>query len=143
MRRVLTILLLATLAVGMTACCRPCRRGKPAEVKGVQWALLELQDKVIDRLPDQRPERFTLTLGEDGRIGGRGDCNTYFTSYSLNGNRIEIGGIASTRMLCPDQALENTFFRTLESAVQVSIDSDFLILLDKDGRIIASFKKVS
>ena len=141
MKKILIVLTLAVLAAGMTSCCRTCRRAKPVEVKGVKWSLMELRDKVIDRVQGKTPESYTLILGDDGRIGGRGDCNTFFSGYTLEGNRIYISGIASTRMLCPDQALEDSYFRTLESAVQISIDGDFLILSDKDGKIVASFKK--
>ena len=142
MRKVIIFLTLAALAVGLASCCRPCRRAKPVEVKGVKWALVELQGKVIERPSGKMPENFTLTLGEDGRIGGRGDCNTYFAGYTMDSGRIEVAGIASTRMLCPDQDTENRFFRTLESAKRISIDGDYLILSDNDGTIVASFKRI-
>ena len=143
MNKVIVLAVVAMLAVGMTSCCRSCRKAKPVEVKGAKWGLLELNDKVIDRVLEGRPERFTLTLGEDGRVGGRGDCNTYFAGYSLEGTSINIANIASTRMLCPDQSLEDRYFRMLESAVQIKIDGNFLILMDKEGKIIASFEKIN
>ena len=143
MRKIVVLSIVAILTLGMTSCCRPCRKAKPAAVKGVQWGLLELNDKVIDRNAGDIAGRFTLTLGDDGRIGGKGDCNTYFSAYTLNGEKIDITGIASTRMLCPNQSLEDQYFRTLESAVKANIDGRFLILMNSEGKIVASFEKIS
>jgi len=143
MKRIVVLSIVAILALSLTSCCRPCRRAKPATVKGIQWGLLELNDKVIDRNSGDIAGRFTLTLGDDGRIGGKGDCNTYFSAYTLDGEKINITGIASTRMLCPNQSLEDQFFRTLESAVKANIDGSFLILINSEGKIIASFEKIS
>ena len=135
--------MLVLLAASLTSCCRTCRRTRPVEVQGTKWGLMELNDKVIDRIQEGQPERFTLTLGEDGRIGGKGDCNTFFAGYSLNGENLRIQGVAATRMLCPDQALENQYFRTLESAVRFKVDGNFLILINEGGKIVASFEKIS
>jgi len=143
MKKVLVILSLAVLVVGMTSCCRPCRKAKPQEIKGTRWGLMELNDKVIDRNAGERPDRLTLILGEEGRISGKGDCNGFFAAYSLTGDRISISNIGSTRMLCPDQPLENEYFQTLEKAVQIKIDGDFLLLMDKEGKIIVSFRKLN
>lgn len=143
MKRILVLSILALLTVGMTSCCRPCRKAKPVEVKGAKWGLIELNDKVIDRQAGDRPDRLTLVLGEDGRLSGKGDCNNLMGGYTLDGNQLTITGIASTRMMCPNQALEDQYFRTLESATQIYNDGTYLILRNKEGKIVASFQKIS
>lgn len=136
----LTVLLV--IAAGLSSCCGPCRAVKPMEVRGERWGLLELNGKVIDRNSGSRPDWLTLTLGADGRIGGRGDCNGFSAAYSLENQLITIERIASTRILCPDQTLESDYFQALEKASSLKIDGDFLLLTDAAGKLVASFQRL-
>ena len=142
MRTLFYVLLLAVVGAGAVSCCSACRGAKVVPVSGTQWALIELNDQVIDR-GSSDSERLTLTLGEDGRVAGVGDCNRFFGPYSYYADgRIDISNLGSTRMLCPNQALEDQYFRALQNATSFKIDGDFLLLTDKDNKLIASFKKM-
>ncbi len=126
----------------MTSCCRVCRTVKSGPVAGTQWSLIEMDGRIVSRFPEA-PERFTLTLGTDGRVNGHGDCNSFFTSYLLKDSKISISRVASTRKLCPNQAGEERYFRMLESAVSARIDGEYMFLKDSTEVIVASFRKVN
>src|SRR3712207_2082477 len=51
--------------------------------------------------------RLTLVLGENGQASGSGGCNSFTTTYRLQSQeRIDFGPIASTRMACEPERME-------------------------------------
>jgi hypothetical protein len=74
---------------------------------------------------------------------GSAGCNAYTASYTLNGNTIDIGPAASTRMLCSappgrmDQ--EAAYLAALQTARVYRIEGNRLILETADGARVASF----
>jgi heat shock protein HslJ len=52
---------------------------------------------------------------EDGRVSGSGGCNRLVGGYTVSGDRLDIGQLASTRMACPPPAMqqEDTVLRVL------------------------------
>lgn len=119
--------LLALLAALLAACC-PCRRlqrlyGAPLEQ--TRWQLVQLDGREIRPAPDA----YTLTFDKKGTFGGRGGCNAYHGSYTAEkGGRLQIDGVASTRMACHDDGVENGFFRALREATRYELDAKMLIL---------------
>src|SRR5690242_16248586 len=45
-----------------------------------------------------------ITFADDGTVTGTGGCNSFHGSYTLNGNTIKIGPLASTQKSCADPA---------------------------------------
>jgi len=43
-----------------------------------------------------------IKFGKDGTLTGFSGCNTYSGPYTVTGNQIQIGPLASTRMACGD-----------------------------------------
>ena len=75
-----------------------------------------------------------------GEISGNGGCNRFFGGYTISGNTIKIGPIASTRKGCPGiLRLETAFFATLEAAKTFQRDGSTLILFDAVGTKLAQF----
>jgi heat shock protein HslJ len=76
----------------------------------------------------------------EGRISGSGGCNRFFGSYTISGNTIKIGPLASTRKGCPGLLeAETAFFATLEAAKSFAQDGDSLVLYDAAGTKLAQF----
>jgi heat shock protein HslJ len=76
----------------------------------------------------------------DGKITGSGGCNRFFGSYTISGNTIKIGPLASTRKGCPGLLeAETAFFATLEAAKRFAQDGDSLVLFDAAGTRLAQF----
>jgi heat shock protein HslJ len=82
------------------------------------------------------------TFGEDGRVSGRAGCNRYHGPFRVDGPRLGIGPLASTRMACPDEAVmeqEAAFLAAMGRATTFRIDGDRLELRDDDGALQVSF----
>ncbi|MDR2953649.1 MAG: META domain-containing protein [Prevotella sp.] len=66
----------------------------------------------------------TMNIDAEGKITGNAGCNTYRTSYTLDGNNITFAPVVSTKMACPDLKGENLFTSHLESPLQVVADEN-------------------
>jgi heat shock protein HslJ len=80
---------------------------------------------------------------DGGRLTGSAGCNTYTAFYTLSGNAIAIGSIASTRIACSTPAgimeQEAAYLTALASARTYRIDGERLFLQTADGAQAASF----
>jgi heat shock protein HslJ len=80
---------------------------------------------------------------EGGRVAGSAGCNTYTAAYSVNGNAIEIGPAANTRMACvaPPGTMEQeqAYLAALGMARVYRLEGSRLILETADGARVASF----
>jgi heat shock protein HslJ len=84
--------------------------------------------------------QMIVHFNPDGRITGNGGCNQFFGGYSVAGNLIDIGPIASTRKGCPGIiGVEAAFFATLEAAKKFEQQGDTLVLFDAAGLKLAEF----
>ena len=86
-------------------------------------------------LLDRRQAR--LDFGADGRLAGHTSCNTLRATYTLVGDALKIGPIATTRMACAQRELEqeDRVLTALELARTARVRSDGLLeLRDEDGR---------
>jgi heat shock protein HslJ len=87
-------------------------------------------------------ETPTITFEEDGKVGGSGGCNRYFSNYTLEGRTIRLQEIGSTKKVCPDNSeLENTFFQFLGIETR-AIFSDGKLIMSSDGgnRAVFNFR---
>lgn len=76
-----------------------------------------------------------------GTVSGKGGCNNYNGGFTVDGNNIKIGPLASTMMACEEPVLkqEMAFFKALENSATYSIQSDKLELRSADGALQVSF----
>lgn len=88
---------------------------------------------------------LTAEFGEDGNLTGSAGCNTYHGSYKVDGDKITIGPLASTRMFCNDPAgvmdQETQFLTALQSAATYKIEGTRLELRTADGALAAGFQQ--
>jgi len=84
------------------------RAGSPAPPEplpqGTLWRIRTASGP--DGQPRPIPEDVEATLRfEAGRVAGTGGCNRFSAECRIDGQRLEIGPIASTMMACPDPAM--------------------------------------
>ena len=48
----------------------------------------------------------TITFTADGKVYGDSGCNRFAGGYTVDGDRIEIGPLASTMMMCPEPQMD-------------------------------------
>lgn len=99
----------------------------------------------IDGIGAIAEPQATFRISEAGKAGGKGPCNSYFATATVEGHSIAIGDIGSTRMACaPDvMAEEQALFNALTRAASYRIDAGRLTIADKDGRDILRFNAAS
>ena len=102
-----------------------------ASVRGA-WKIVQARTEPI---LDQRNAR--LELGTDGRLGGHTSCNSMSATYTLDGSKIRVGAIVTSRMACSQAKLEqeDRILTALESAVTAIVRGDGLLeIRDSEGR---------
>jgi heat shock protein HslJ len=50
---------------------------------------------------------LTLLVGSDGTLTGSSGCNHYFGSYTLDGNKVKVSPLASTKAACANSDVQN------------------------------------
>jgi heat shock protein HslJ/uncharacterized membrane protein len=110
------------------------REPKPS-LAGVSWEVTGYNNgrqAVVGPLPGTR-----LTIAfKDGQVSGSGGCNSFRGPFTVDGNALSIGPLATTRKLCSAEgvmAQEREFIAALQTATTWAIDRGMLDVHRKDG----------
>ena len=98
-----------------------------------KWVVFELNGKAVTGL--------TLDYAAD-KVSGTGGCNQFNGPISIEDDAVQIGPLASTRMMCEGKSeTEAQYFAALEAARTFVLDGDTLVLKAEDGHVLVKFKK--
>lgn len=140
--RALTLVAAAALALaactGGSATATPSGPDLPFE--GTDWRLIEYVGKAGGVVAVRRVE-VTATFA-DGTVAGNGGCNAYRGPYTLDGETIEIGDLASTAMACTGAAepVEEAYFQILPLMTTVAVRGSTLELANDTGTITLRYE---
>ncbi len=87
---------------------------------------------------------ISLHLAPDGRVAGNATCNRYIGAFTVDGESIVFGPLASTRMACPTDDLaeqERAYLAALAAATTWSVRGDRLELRDATGALQAGYRR--
>lgn len=90
------------------------------------WQQTTMNDDTIIT-PDD-PSRYTLEFMADDTLAVQADCNRGRGTYSLKGNQLTIGPVATTLMACPPGSLDSVFLSGLNEVGSYLFDGDNLVL---------------
>ena len=124
------------LALGLAAGCGG--EDGAGSFVGVPWVVSSGVDLAgTDAVPSA-----TFT---DDTVGGSTGCNRFTASYTVDGDAMEIGEIASTRMACPPpaDAIERAYLAALGRVAAWHIDGSELVLADYDDNELLRFEEAS
>jgi len=82
---------------------------------------------------------------ETQNVYGFSGCNRFTGNYTLNSNSIKIGPLASTKMLCIDDAankMETAFLKALASVDSILLKENKLMLLYKQNIVLTATKRI-
>jgi heat shock protein HslJ len=97
------------------------------------WTATELDGKPVDGLT------FDYTTD---KVSGTGGCNRFSGPISIEDDAIQIGPLASTKMMCEGKSeIETQYFTALELARSFAVEGDSLTLRAEDGHVLLKFKK--
>ncbi len=124
MRRLLLVLGLAVMA-GCGDDSGGGAAASAASIEGVPWALAS-------------GPSATFT---NGTVAGSTGCNRFTATYTLDGDALEIGRVASTQMACapPADKVEREYLAALDRVAGWHRAGDELVLSDADGNELLRF----
>lgn len=111
---------------------------------GTRWEVVNYNNGRDALVTPMLDTRLTMEFGANGSLGGNSGCNSYTTSYQVNGSNITIGLPGGTQMLCesPEGVMEQEaeFLAALQSAASFTINGSRLEIRTAGGQnaIIAS-----
>ena len=86
-------------------------------IEGPTWRLTALRG--LDAKALRVGEEPVTARFQEGRVSGFSGCNRFFGGYTLDGDRIVIGQLAGSMMMCPEASM------TLEHALTGSLAGTF------------------
>lgn len=77
----------------------------------------------------------TIAFSATNMLGGKSAVNNYFTGFSLEGNKLKLNALASTKMAGPeeDMAIENEYLQILNGADTIALEGDVLTITTTSG----------
>lgn len=126
MKTIQKILIWGVLLGVIAASCSALNPAGADQLGGTHWQLLYIRKSVP---LSNRP--ITIAF-KDGQVNGSSGCNSYFGEYTINGNEISIGPLASTEMACMDpegiMQQEQEYLHFLAEVVTFEVDGEQLVL---------------
>ncbi len=117
---------------------------KPAPLVGQVWELTGYNNGKQAISSVRAGTAVTLEFRDDGTLGGSDGCNRYMSGYTLKGDALTIGPLASTRMACkgPEGAAQQArdYGAALATVARYRIEGNELVLLDGDGKPAARYR---
>jgi putative lipoprotein len=105
--------------------------GEASALEGTSWIL-----------GDTVPGTEVKALFENGRVSGSAGCNSYSGTYVITTvagvNKIRIGPLASTMMMCEEAVMEQeqAYQAALQSARSYAVEENILTLFHADGTLL-------
>jgi heat shock protein HslJ len=103
----------------------------PLPLVGTTWSLTSIYtgDAVSSTISESEA---TMTLTQDGSVAGAASCNRFHGTYTTDGDRLSFSELASTKMLCPDDIMnQETIFLGAMAAVEgFAIEGSSLTVTD-------------
>lgn len=121
------------LWLALSACAPTSQNSVPAalpNLTGTKWLAEDIDGRgVIDNA------QSTLEFVAEDRIAGRGGCNQYSGNVKLDGTKIQVSPLISTKMACVPALMdqESRFLQALQAARSLSLEETKLLVLDESG----------
>lgn len=109
-------------------------------LRGTYWKLVRLGEMPVQAAEKQR-EPHLIFQNVETRVSGSGGCNRVTGSFELDGDKLRLSRMASTRMACPGgMQLEQQFLQSIQKVERYRISGRYLEMLDAEGAVIARFE---
>ena len=128
MKLLLALLLTASAALAMET------NKQTAILPGSAW-----QVKTFAGQTPLADHPITFEFDNEGSVSGDASCNRFGGSCKIEGDKIEVGPLRSTRRACEPDIMqqEHKFLALLGAATTWAMDGDELVLTAPDGEIRA------
>lgn len=133
MNKVVKFLSIALAGIGLAAC------STPVDLNGA-WNIVEVNGEQITAVEEAPFIEFDT---ENQRVHGNTGVNIMNGSYTLDGEKLSLGKMATTMMAGPMEAMETEriILQTIEKSAKIKASGEDLQILDADGTVIMLLKK--
>ncbi len=105
---------LVLIAALLAGCVETATAGDPSSAFNTgDWLLATVDGKPVDW-------QATLNLGDKGKFSGQAPCNRYFGALDHSGDKLTLGPIGATRMMCLQVKGEAEYFALLQGIDHIS-----------------------
>ncbi len=116
----------------------------PPPLAGTGWTLTAYNSPNRGFLNVLTGSVITLEFEDDGKLTGSTGCNSFTASYQVDGEKIQIRSLVSTRNNCnaPGGLMEQeeAYLRSLQEATRYAVEGEMLHLYDLHGNHLAEFR---
>ena len=144
MRQLLAALIIASSATLLTACINltPNNSADTTQQQTLQqktWQVTKINGQAITINSTSPQLSFDSTKQ---RVTGTDGCNRIFGHYQIQGTKIQISPLASTRMMCTDnQQLSDQFHLAMKNVDHFHIESNRVLqLLDQNNQVVVELQ---
>lgn len=106
------------------------------DIQGVEWVVDDIDGASVIETSD-----VTLNFGVDGALSGHASCNTFRSTYSVDGDALKVDNTVTTDLECAPDLMkqEHDFIDIVSHAKRYKLDTDgALIIEDADGRSLSA-----
>lgn len=142
MKNVFVSICMAGALAGLSSCASSKDALTVSSING-EWNIIEINGTAVVPAPNKE---FPF-IGFDtatGRVSGNSGCNRMMGSFDVNAKpgAIDLGALASTRMACPDMALEKNVLSALAQVKKYKkLGKDNIALCGSSNRPIVVLQK--
>jgi len=103
-----------------------------------KWMLRKIHtDSGVHELVTKAFIKFNM---ETKSAGGKGSCNVFGSSFTINNNTLSFKNMFSTKMYCEGvQQIEDAFLKQLESVNKFEVKDKSLVLYDRE-KVLLEFQ---
>jgi heat shock protein HslJ len=117
---------------------------EPSALVGTNWGLTSYNNGRGGMNSPVAGTEITALFGADGNLTGSGGCNSYSAAYTVDGIKITLGPVTSTKMACADPKSvmdqETAYLAALQTATRYQIQADELTLWNGENLKAAVFR---
>jgi copper homeostasis protein (lipoprotein) len=112
-------------------------------LRGTYWKLVRLNNMPV-QAADGKQEPHLIFATKGNRVSGSGGCNRVAGSFELDGDKLRLGQMVSTKMAClSGMEQEQRFLQLMDKVERYRINGSHLEMLDTAGTVIARFEAVA
>jgi heat shock protein HslJ len=118
-------------------------KAQSQELAGTAWEVIGYNNGKQAVTSVLATTTLTAEFGKDGSLSGNSGCNTYKGTYTVTGDQIKIGPLATTRMACSQEIMdqEAQYLAALQTAATYRVEGTGLELRTQEGALAVDFSK--
>lgn len=110
------------------------------EMFGTKWLLKTLNNSAISLDSEELEQPYLILNKEEKTASGHGSCNAFGGTMLLSeDHKVSFEKFRVTMRYCENNALEKDFLAALHNTDSLALENGKLSLLDKNGKVLASF----